>query len=193
MSALVLAFPNDRRGVDIRCRFWVPEHGKWRHEKENAQLYRAWERAGHLTFTGGEAQDFDQIEADILEENDRFPFRQVLADRAYASMLLSRLQNVHGMNVLAIPQGPITLNEPMLRLESMILSGAIRHDGHPVLTWNVGNANARKGPTGLLFLDKSSATKRVDGLAALLNALVGWMSATSPKRSVYEERGPRTL
>ena len=189
MSSLHLAFPNTRKGVDVRSRFWVPREGKWRQEKHNVELYLMWERAGFLTFTDGEVQDFDQIEREILDENKRYPFRQLLADRAYASMMLSRLQNNHGLNVLAIPQGPITLNEPMLWLESMILSGAIRHDGHPVLTWNVANANVRRGPTGLLSLDKSSATQRIDGLAALLDAIVGVMSPDDkPKRSVYNDR-----
>jgi phage terminase large subunit-like protein len=193
MSSLQLAFPNDRKGVDVRSRYWVPDKGKWRFEKHNVELYKLWEKAGHLTFTPGEAQDFDQIETDILEENRLHPFRLVLADRAYASMMLNRLQNVHGLKIQGIPQGPKTLNEAMVFLETCMLKRTLRHDGHPVLTWNVANANIRKDSFGLIYLDKSSDTARIDGLAALIDALVGLMSSPDQRKaSVYETRGVRT-
>jgi phage terminase large subunit-like protein len=189
MSALVLVFPNDLGGVDVRCRFWVPRDGRWRNERHNVELYRLWERQGHLTFTEGEAQDFDQIEREILDENDRHPMRLICADRAYASMLLSRLLNNHGLPVKGITQGPVTLNEPMTRLEQMILDRTIRHARHPVLAWNVGNANARKGPTGLLFLDKSGSGNRIDGLAALIDAMAAYLGSGDEVPVYTAERG----
>ena len=59
----------------------------------------------------------------------------------------------------------------MVKLESMILDHKIKHDGNPILAWNVSNANARRAPTGLMYLDKSKTTNRIDGLAALIDAI----------------------
>ena len=117
MSALALVFPNDDGGFDVTARFWVPEDGRWKSEQRNHELYREWHRRGLLTFTPGEATDFDQVEHDILGMHDQYPFIALFADRAYASHLLSRLFNNHGLNVKGITQGPVTLNEPMVKLE----------------------------------------------------------------------------
>jgi phage terminase large subunit-like protein len=180
MSALARVFPNDLGGVDVLAKFWAPKNGRWRSEPKNKILYEQWEREGWLTFTDGETTDFDQVERDILELNEITPFRNLLADRAYASHLLSRLYNNHGLEVQGIPQGPKTLNEAMVKLESMILDGEIRHADDPVLTWNISNAVIRKDSTGLMHLDKAKATNRIDGLAALINAIKGWMSDEAP-------------
>lgn len=189
MSALALAFPNDSGGFDLHCRFWVPEEGRWRQEAHNKDLYRLWHKQGHLAFTDGETTDFDQVEREILQLNERFPFRMVCADRAYASHLLSRLFNLHGLPIKGISQGPVTLNEPMTRLEAMVLDRTLRHDDNPVLAWNVANATVKKGSTGLMHLDKSSATGRIDGLAAAIDAIAAATGDDSAGPSVYEGRG----
>jgi phage terminase large subunit-like protein len=191
MSALALAFPDEDNGIDLACRFWVPRDGRWRREQRNAELYPLWAKQGFLTFTDGETTDFDRVESDILALNDRWPFRLLLGDRAYATHLLSRLFNAHHLPVRGLAQGPITLNEPMVRLEAMILGGRVRHTDSPVLAWNVANAVMRKNATGLMYLDKSEATRRIDGLAATLDALKGWIDGEGEAPSPYtESRGP---
>jgi phage terminase large subunit-like protein len=175
MAALAMSFPNDRSGLDTDYRFWAPREGRWRQEPRNKDLYPQWEKRGFLTFTDGETTDFNQIEADILELNERRPFRLICADRAYASQLLSRLFNSHGLPVEGIPQGPITLNEPMVKLEAMILDEQLRHGDNPVMAWNVANAVVKRTSTGLMHLDKSTATSRIDGLAAQVNSIAAWM------------------
>ncbi len=193
MSALVLVFDNEAGGVDVFPRFWVPADGRWQQEEVSRKLYPLWHRQGFLTFTDGETQDHQQIEDEILALNDRFPIRQLVADRAYASHLLSRLFNLHGVPVKGIPQGPVTLNEPMCKLEALVLAGEIRHGGHPVLAWNVANAKVRRNSTGLMHLDKAGSTQRIDGLAALIDALAARILRPEAEPSVYESRGLLTF
>lgn len=193
MSALALAFPNDLGGLDLLCRFWAPEDGRWRQEARNRTLYKQWEKAGFLVFTAGESADFDQIEREILECNDKHPFRLLCADRAYATHLLSRLFNAYGLNVKGIPQGPITLNEPMCKLEAMILDRTLRHTGHPILAWNVANATVRVASTGLMHLDKGGSTFRIDGLAAVIDAVAAYVGDPDAGESIYESRGILTI
>lgn len=187
MAALAMLFPNDLGGADAHCRFWVPRDGRWRHESRNKELYELWNRLGFLTFTEGEATDFDQIEQEILVLNQSHPFSGLFADRAYATHLLSRLFNNHGLPVKGIPQGPVTLNEPMVALESMVLRATVRHSGDPVLAWNVSNAVVRRNPTGLMYLDKAAATNRIDGLAALINAIAAMNEKGGPLASVFDD------
>lgn len=190
MASVARVFPNDLGGLDILPRFWVPKKGRWRQEKQNKDRYPLWEKAGHLVFTEGEATDFNRVESDILEMNESTPFLVLTADRAYASHLLSRLFNNHGMAVDGIPQGPVSLNEAMVRFESMMLDGTLRHSNHPILDWNIANATVKTTSTGLMHLDKSSSVQRIDGLAATINAIVGWLKAGGVSgESVYNERG----
>lgn len=195
MSAFVRAFPNDNGGIDLVPRFWVPRDGRWRREPRNRQLYIEWEKRGFLTFTDGETQDHQLIEDTIAADNEATPIRLLLADRAYASQILSRLFHQHQINVKGISQGPLTLNEPMVRLEELILSKRLRHPGHPVLDWNVANACVQRNSTGLMHLDKASATERIDGIAAAIDAVAAW-NAEHPAHdgdSVYASRGILTL
>lgn len=174
MAFAVLLFPDWGGGCHILGHGWAPRDGKWRREPKNRDRYERWEREGYLTFTPGEAIDDNIIEEQIVEWNARYPIRLALADRAYATALLSRLLNNHQINVKGIPQGPVTMNEPMVKLEEMILAGSVRHD-NPVLDWNVANAVVHYNSTGLMHLDKAQATERIDGLAALLDAIRGFM------------------
>jgi phage terminase large subunit-like protein len=86
----------------------------------------------------------------------------------------------------------VTLNEPMDRLEALILDRKLRHDANPVLSWNVANAVVKRNPTGLMHLDKSGDRQRIDGLAALVNALAA-ATAEDDEPSVYSTRGILTL
>jgi phage terminase large subunit-like protein len=189
MSALVLVFPDSGGRFQVRCKFWAPAEGRWRRELRNGELYRIWQRAGRLEWTDGETTDFDQVERDILALNERWPFLALYADRAYASHLLTRLFNNHGLNVKGISQGPVTLNEAMVRLEASIIDRKVSHDGDPVLAWNVANAVVKRQSTGLMNLDKATATNRIDGLAALVNALTAARDVLDGGPSVYDERG----
>jgi phage terminase large subunit-like protein len=195
MSVYVELFADDRGGCRVLAQGFAPRDGKWRREQRNVDRYLAWERAGHLTFTDGDATDHQVIEDFIVDRNRRHPIRSLYADRAYATQILNRLYNAHKIPVKGIAQGPLALNEPMTRLEELILAGRINHGNNPILAWNVGNAVMRRGATGLMYLDKSHATERIDGLAALLDALAALINdgVPAPKPSIYNTRGIFTV
>ncbi len=193
MFAFSRVFANELGGVDVLMRYWAPRDGKWREEMRNKELYRNWEKAGFLTFTAGAAIDFDQVETEVADLLEQTPARLVLADRAYATQFLSGLENHHGINVKGISQSPIMLNEPMVKLETMILEATLRHDGNPILAWNIANAMVERKTNGLMQLDKSGSTFRIDGLAAAIDALRGFVDDPDIGSSVYESRGFLTI
>ena len=178
MACYTMVFPT-RGGVRTLCHGWVPRNGKWRKELKNEDRYKKWESEGYLTFTDGanaEVVDRNQIRADIIRWNARFPVYELFGDRAYAMDILNDLFNEDGINVKGISQGPVTMNESCVRLEEMVIAGTIEHGGNPILNWNVQNASLVRGNTGLVHLNKSSSAERIDGLAALLNALTALVS-----------------
>lgn len=198
MACLALLFPptDDDPKYRLILHGWVPRDGRWRDEFRNQDRYLQWERDGYLTFTEGEALD-DQVIEDALAGTegkpglaDKYPLRQLDADRAYATSLLLRLFNRAGLNVKGIAQGPVTLNEPMVLFEEMILNGRIAHGDNPILDWNIANASIRRTSTNLMYLDRASATERIDGLAALIDALAAMVAVPGDSGpSVYESRG----
>ena len=56
-------------------------------------------------------------------------------------------------------------------LEDLVIEHKLRHGGHPVLRWNVGNAVVDIDPTGARKLNKRRARARIDGLQALAMAV----------------------
>jgi len=68
-------------------------------------------------------------------------------------------------------QGFASLSAPTKSLEKAILSKALRHDGHPVLRWNIKNVAVETDATGNLKISKKVSTERIDGVAALVMAV----------------------
>lgn len=197
MACVALVWPT-YEGVRCWVHGWVPRKGKWKEEIRNKDRYPRWEREGYITFTdglrGSEVVDEAKIEKDLADLHEMFPIRSLFADRAYATSLLTNLLNNHGIDVKGITQGPVTMNEACVKLEEMVISRTIEHADNEVLNWNVGNASVKRTPQGLMQLDKSSSTERIDGLAALLNALAA-MCADPENRApcVYDKPGQLLL
>jgi phage terminase large subunit-like protein len=132
MACLALVWPTNT-GVRSFVHGWVPRDGKWRDELRNKDRYLEWERKGYLTFTKGNVIDEDVIENDIIAYHNAYPIMSMFADRAFATRLLNRLSNNHGISVKGITQGPIQLNEACVFLEEAVIGGRIEHGSNPIL------------------------------------------------------------
>jgi phage terminase large subunit-like protein len=70
-----------------------------------------------------------------------------------------------------VRQGYLSLNDPTKTLHELIMARKIRRNGNPVLRWHASNAVARKDAAGNIKLDKEKSRKKIDGMAALVNAV----------------------
>jgi phage terminase large subunit-like protein len=61
----------------------------------------------------------------------------------------------------------------------------LRHDGHPVLRWNISNIAVESDPAGNLKLSKKVSTERIDGASALVMALHRRDYMAAEKRPTY--------
>jgi phage terminase large subunit-like protein len=192
MTAFARAFRDPDGGVTVLLSYWTPIDGTWRKEYRNEDRYPIWHQQGHLKYTPGNIRDRSQIVRDIVAMDDETPVQMLFADRAYATETLTDLYNDHGFQdrLKGITQGPVQMNESCVKLDELIASRKIRHGGNPILAWNAANAVLRRNHTGLVNLDKESATERIDGLAAVLNALAAMCSEPGDDgESVYNHRG----
>ena len=75
---------------------------------------------------------------------------------------------------IEIRQGAKTLSEPTKLFRELVASGKIVHDGSPLLRWCIANAVQKEDRNENILISKpnKSSSKRIDLLAAILNAMV---------------------
>jgi len=170
LSAIVAVFP-DATGFDVLCQFFVPDERIRERSRRDHVPYDEWKRQGYLTATGGGVVDYDAIRAHLGHWAKVYKVQMLAYDPWNATDLTTRLQEQDGFNVVPIRQGFASLSAPTKALEQAVLSKRLRHDGHPVLRWNVSNVSVETDPAGNLKPSKTRSTEKIDGVVALIMAL----------------------
>ncbi len=129
--------------------------------------YDAWVTDGWLVATPGNVIDYEFIKADLLERARHFDLREVAFDPWSATQLAVQLQG-EGLTMVEMRQGFASLSEPSKEFEKLIVSGKIRHGGHPVLRWMVNNVAIREDPAGNIKPDKEASAEKIDGVVATI-------------------------
>lgn len=190
VAALVLVFPDDEEpdGYDVLCRFWIPEATARRRTEKGAVPYSRWVDEGLIDATEGNVVDYDAIEAAIVGLADVYEIVELAYDPWNALSLITRLQ-ARGMEVIPIRQGYASLSAPTKHLQSLVLSRRLRHGDNPVLTWMAGNMAVVSDPAGNIKPAKDKSSEKIDGMAALINAVARLIVDQKPAESVYERVG----
>ncbi len=185
LTALVAVFPDDDGGFDVLPAFFVPKDNIVERERRDRVPYGEWVRRGHLTATPGNVVDYEYIRKQIGEWAARFDVQEIAYDPWNATDLVVRLTEQDGFKCEPIRQGYASLSAPTKALETAIASKDLRHDGHPVLRWCMGNVAVESDPAGNLKPSKKVSTERIDGVIALVMA-VDRMSRSAEAGTAYE-------
>lgn len=153
--------------------------------------YEGWVREQYLTTTPGNIIDFDQLEESLREDSAMFEVVSVGYDPHQATQHATRMM-AEGFPMLEVRQTVLSLSEPMKELEALVLSGKLRHDGNPVLTWMISNVVAHLDAKDNIYPRKQRPQNKIDGAVGLIIALRA-MRSTAEGPSVYETRGVLTL
>jgi phage terminase large subunit-like protein len=187
LSALCWLSPGDR-GIRLQARFWLPSDNIVTLERRHQQPYREWAEAGLIVLTPGNVIDYGFIRREVNELAQRFDLRKLLTDPYNATKLGIELAQEDGLPVEAIRQGFLSLSAPTKELKRLIVSQQLLHGGNPILRWHARNAVTVQDAAGNLKLHKEKSRKKIDGLAAAVNAVAA-LSGAVDERSVYEDRG----
>lgn len=171
LTALVAVFPDDAGGCDVLPAFFVPEESIHERAKRDRVPYPEWQKSGHLIATPGDVVSYEAVRVKLQEWAERFDVREVAFDPWNATDLVTRLQDQDGFTCVPMRQGYASLSAPTKSAEKLIASKALRHDGHPVLRWNVSNAAVETDAVGNIKLSKRASTERIDGAMALIMAV----------------------
>lgn len=122
LTAICALFPPQQDQLDWRCFWhcWLPKDILAERVQQDNVPYDRWAEMGYLTATPGNVVDYTEVEKTILEIKKFYNVIEVPSDRAFAAMLLQRLEQ-QGMTCVDIPQtykqmtGPMNLVEVLLR------------------------------------------------------------------------------
>jgi len=170
LTALVAVFP-DEDGFDVLPAFFVPAENMRERSTRDRVPYEQWAREGYLDATPGNVVDYEYIRRRLREWADDYKVQTIAFDPWNATDLVTRLQEQDGFTCVPMRQGFNSLAAPTKALEKAILSKTLRHDGHPILRWNIGNVSVETDAPGNIKISKKVSTERIDGVAALVMAV----------------------
>ena len=147
--------------------YWLPERAV---ENESNSQYQGWARQGLLNVSPGDVTDYDDIESSILEDQRRFELREVGFDPFQATQLSSHLIE-EGVPMVEVKPTVLNFSEPMKQLEALALSGKLRHNSCPILTWMVSNVVCHTDAKDNIYPRKERPENKIDGVVAALTAL----------------------
>ena len=172
LTAQVGVFPDDEGpGFDVLADFFVPHDNILERVTRDRVPYDQWVRDGFLHATPGNRVEYEYVRRELNAWALEFDVREIAFDPWNATDLVTRLSEQDGFTCVPIRQGYRSLSAPTKALETAILARRLRHDGHPVLRWCIGNAAAEQDATGNIKLSKRVSTERIDGASALVNAM----------------------
>jgi phage terminase large subunit-like protein len=157
------ALPDGR--VAVRGHYWLPRIAL---EKFPHRPYAVWERAGLLTVTEGDIVDQAYIEETLAALAAQWGIREIAYDKRFAQNLAMRLQD-RGIVLFDQAQG-FQLNEALMYVHGLVMTGKLCHGGDPILSWAAANMVVRHGTKGEIRPDKDKAREKIDPVVALVMA-----------------------
>jgi phage terminase large subunit-like protein len=188
LTALVVLLLDEDGGFDVRAEFFCPAAYIAERAKRDRVPYELWAKQGFLQATPGNIVNKPAVAKRIHELMAQYEVAALGVDPWNAKDLVAELQK-DGVPAVEVPQTMAGLTSASKKLEELVLSGALRHDGHPILRWCVANAVADVDGNGNVKPSKKRSRERIDGVSALVTALARAIVDVGPVKSVYEERG----
>lgn len=191
LTALALLFgPDEDECYWLIPRFWMPE---LRAKELTAEVpYLQWAASNHVTLTDGDICDYRVVEDELSGLFDEVRPSLLMFDPTFAHEMIQRLSESHGFTALEFAQNSLpSWARPTQEFENLIVAGKLKHNGHPILSWQVGHVLAKEYNGQIRPIRPNRGDHRtVDGVVAAIMALAGAMDGPD-STSVYdrENRG----
>lgn len=183
MSAIsILHFDGEIYHCEFR--YFVPSIGIDIRAEQDKAPYMQWVEEGYLTATPGQIIDYDYI-ADELEALGQAYDVQVLGVDPYRFEALRKAMEAKGYDVPAakVKQGVATMAPRIEDLICWAIEGKMRWGTNPVFKFNCASAVAVVDVNDNQMLAKNKSTGRIDGLAALVDAIHAFVVEAPPDKN----------
>jgi len=154
----------------IKPRFYIPQKNILERERTLHIPLSSWIEQGYITATPGASIDDSYITNDLIEE---LAITEAICYDPYkAAVIINEIENEHGYDsCIPIRQGFLTLSNPTKYFLDLVRDKKIVHDNNPVMNWMVSNMSILTDAAGNIKPNKSDLNAKIDGAAALINAL----------------------
>ena len=177
-AGVIIRKPNDENYY-VLAQFFLPQSRVDAVEGSGSREapYRLWAEQGWLTVCDGAAVDYNQVTkwfTDLVEQHDIRPL-WVCYDRALAGYWAPQMEE-YGFDMEKIPQGPTTWSYSMKQLGALLEEHKVIYQNNPIMRWcllNTAVKSTNRDGINTIQPVKSGATRRIDGMVALLNGMVG--------------------
>jgi phage terminase large subunit-like protein len=165
-------FPKDGKFYVVVHIFVPGDDLKKRARKDNVP-YDLWASQGLIHVTPGNQVDYEYVRNTIRDLSNLYDIREVGFDRWNATQIVQQLMD-DGLTMVPIGQGYQSMNAPTSELLAMVKDGRLQHGGNPVLSWMADCMTVKQDPAGNIKPskpDRMKSKKRIDGIAAVIDAL----------------------
>lgn len=175
-ACIMFKVPGDSK-IYVKHMYWLPEDLLEQRVKEDKIYYDRWRDRGFLRTTPGNSVHHKYVTewfVEMMEEYDIY-IPWVGYDRWSAKYWVEEMKNHFGHeSMLAVAQGKQTLSSPMKLLKTELERNNIVYDNNPVTKWCLMNTSTHTDPRNNTIqpVKGSNQRRRIDGLAAMLNAYV---------------------
>ena len=204
ITAFVLVFPPDEFNEKwmVLPTFWIPEVGLKEREQRDGVPYSEWIKQGFIKTTPGNVIDYQFIRNTISGYNpdgaaahcmrDDYDILEIGFDPWSAAQVSLDLTD-DGLTCVEVRQGFKSMSPPMKEIEKLLYEQALIHGGNPILRWMFGNLAVKTDENENVRPTKDKSTGKIDGIAALVNAMNRAVLHENDSESIYEKRGFLTM
>ena len=169
-------------------RFYLPEatiqNGR---ERKVVERWQRWVNSGHIQPIDGAEIDLGLVRSDMVSDAENVAVIEVPHD-PWGAWQIAKELDAEGLSPVKIPMQVQYLSPAMKELNAAILGGRFHHDGHPVMSWMMGNVTAKSDANENVFPRKERDESKIDGPVALMLGIYRAL-VTGPvaEASIYEQ------
>lgn len=159
----------------IKQMYWLPEDNFTQRVEQEKIPYDKWLEAGLVRLCKGNTINYSDVTAwflEIVKEHGITPL-WVYYDSWSARYWVEEME-AYGFKMERCIQGAKTLSLPMQNLGADLQAKKVVYNNNPILKWCLTNTGIQEDRNGnIVPVKNSSAKRRIDGTASLLDAYVG--------------------
>lgn len=127
---------------------------------------RAWGQEGLIEVHAGASIDLDRIEQVVELRVEQFGAERAAVDPHLGAQMMMRLEG-RGVPVVEVRQRYMVLSAPFDQFIANVKDGKVRHDGDPVLAWQVSNVIERQSGE-FRMPGKRVRAEKIDAVSAIV-------------------------
>jgi phage terminase large subunit-like protein len=188
LTSLAWFFPpvDDESPASVIWRHYVPAAAVHRLDEITSGQFSQWAAGGWVTVTDGEVVDYAPLRADIAAGYRDYQLADLGIDRWNSSETVTwAAEHLPRLDVSLVSQSFVGQSASLKAIDRLLRERRLDVGADPVAAWCASCAEVVQDRAENLKLtkpDRARAAARIDAVAALANAVDGWLRAPAPKK-----------